>query len=159
MASNLSGETVNAYQQLKQRKQSILKNRAQTKSPRLAIRDSGSTTWVVQSHIDWIDAAGDYMCVHANGKTHIMRSTMKALESQLDAGTLQRIHRSTIVNINKIKCMQAHINGEYFLTLDSGQVVKLSRSYKHKLAKLKPKQQVGGGLANPQQITTRNIRG
>ena len=76
------------------------------------------------------------MCVHANGETYIMRSTMKALEAQLDATTLQRIHRSTIVNIRKIQRMQAHINGEYFLTLDCGQVVKLSRSYKHKLGAL-----------------------
>lgn len=127
---------MSTYQQLKQRKQSILRSRAQAQAPRLAIRDGGNTTWVVQSQIDWIDAAGDYMCVHANGKTHIMRSTMKSLETQLDVNTLQRIHRSTIVNINKIQRMQSHINGEYFLTLDCGRVAKLSRSYKHKLAQL-----------------------
>ncbi len=136
MVSNLSGEKVNTYQQLKQRKQRILQNHAQSQAPRLAIRDGGTTTWVIQEQIDWIDAAGDYMCVHANGETHIMRSTMKALEAQLDTNTLQRIHRSTIINVRKVQRMQAHINGEYFLTLDCGQVVKLSRSYKHKLEAL-----------------------
>jgi two-component system LytT family response regulator len=80
-----------------------------------------------------VDAAGDYMCVHALGETHIMRKTMKELEKELDVEFLQRIHRSTIVNINRVKAMQSHINGEYFLTLDSGHTVKLSRTYKSKL--------------------------
>lgn len=100
---------------------------------KLAIRDGGKTTWVKQEDIDWVDAAGDYMCVHALGETHIMRRTMKQLEAELDAPFLQRIHRSTIVNVKRVKAMQAHMNGEYFLTLDSGHTVKLSRTYKDKL--------------------------
>ncbi len=133
IVSSLSGENVSSYQQLKQQKDKILKAGNSSQSPRLAIRDGGTTTWVLQDNIDWIDAAGDYMCVHENGTTHIMRTTMKALEAELDADILQRIHRSTIVNIHKVQRMQSHINGEYFLTLDCGEVVKLSRSYKHKL--------------------------
>ena len=100
---------------------------------KLAIRDAGKTTWVRQEDIEWVDAAGDYMCVHALGETHIMRKTMKELERELDADFLQRIHRSTIVNINHVKAMQSHINGEYFLTLEGGHTVKLSRTYKDKL--------------------------
>ena len=72
-------------------------------------------------------------CVHANGETHIMRKTMKELEKELDASFLQRIHRSTIVNIHCVKEMQSHINGEYFLTLENGHTIKLSRTYKDKL--------------------------
>jgi len=136
VVSNLSGENVNSYQQLEQHKNKILRNSNQQQIPKLAIRDAGTTTWVIQDNIDWIDAAGDYMCVHENGKTHIMRTTMKALEAELNADILQRIHRSTIVNIHKVQRMQSHINGEYFLTLNCGEVVKLSRSYKHKLATL-----------------------
>jgi two-component system LytT family response regulator len=102
--------------------------------PRLAIRDGGRTIWVPQQDIEWIDAAGDYMCVHARGETHIMRTTMKKLESELDPEILQRIHRSTIVNIHKVTEMRAHINGEYFLTLEGGHRIKLSRSYKDKLS-------------------------
>jgi two-component system LytT family response regulator len=101
--------------------------------PRLAIRDGGKTTWIRQADIEWIDAAGDYMCVHVGGETHIMRKTMKSLEKELDSSILLRIHRSTIVNIHQVKDMQAHINGEYFLTLKRGHTVKLSRSYKDRL--------------------------
>jgi len=100
---------------------------------RLAIRDAGRTTWVLQRDIEWIDAAGDYMCVHAGGETHIMRKTMKQLETELDASILQRVHRSTIVNIDQVRELKPHINGEYFLTLKAGHTVKLSRSYKDKL--------------------------
>ncbi len=100
---------------------------------RLAIRDGGRTTWVDQQDIERIDAAGDYMCVQSKGKTYIMRKTMKKLEKELDGSILQRIHRSTIVNIRQVREMEAHINGEYFLTLESGHRVKLSRTYKNKL--------------------------
>jgi len=62
-----------------------------------------------------------------------MRKTMKELERELDDSILQRIHRSTIVNIKHVKEMESHINGEYFLTLLSGHRVKLSRTYKDKL--------------------------
>ena len=94
---------------------------------------AGRTTWIPQDEIEWIDAAGDYMCVHAGGETHIMRMTMKMLEASLDPDYLHRIHRSTIVNIHQVKEMRAHINGEYFLTLNGGHTVKLSRTYKDKL--------------------------
>ena len=86
-----------------------------------------------QEDIEWIDAAGDYMCVQAKGTTYIMRKTMKELEKELDGKILQRIHRSTIVNITQVREMESHINGEYFLTLESGHRVKLSRTYKDKL--------------------------
>ncbi len=99
----------------------------------LVIKDGARSTAIPQDQIEWIDAAGDYMCVHAGGKTHIMRSTMKKLETELDSSLLQRIHRSTIVNIREVVDMQPHINNEYFLTLKCGHTVKLSRSYKDKL--------------------------
>ncbi|MEJ2534525.1 MAG: LytTR family DNA-binding domain-containing protein [Gammaproteobacteria bacterium] len=104
---------------------------------RLAIRDAGETTHVRQEDIEWVDAAGDYMCVHANGETHIMRVTMKQLERDLDADFLQRVHRSTIVNVRRVESLRPHINGEYFLTLHGGHTVKLSRSYRGKLRYLR----------------------
>jgi two-component system LytT family response regulator len=100
---------------------------------RLAIRDGGRTVRVEVGHIRWIDAAGDYMCIHTNSETHILRATMRELEQQLDTRRFQRVHRSTIVNIDRVKAMRAHINGEYFLTLDCGHELKLSRSYKDKI--------------------------
>ena len=100
---------------------------------RLAIKDGSSTTFVPIKDIDWIDAAGDYMCVHVLGKTHIMRTTMKELESKLDPGVFQRIHRSTIVNLNRVEKVSSHINGEFHLTLQCGSSLKMSRSYKEKV--------------------------
>jgi two-component system LytT family response regulator len=104
---------------------------------RLAIRDGSKTTRIRQEDIEWVDAAGDYMCVHALGETHIMRITMKQLERELDADFLQRIHRSTIVNVKRVRSMRPHINGEYFLDLDGGHTIKLSRSYRNKLRYLR----------------------
>jgi len=130
LVSQISGQQVRSMRELKARGVDRLKKK---ETPKLAIRDGGRTTWVKQEDIEWIDAAGDYMCVHADGETFIMRMTMKKLEDQLDSAILQRVHRSTIVNVNCVRQMQAHINGEYFLTLNSGHTVKLSRSYKDKL--------------------------
>lgn len=130
LISDISGKPIDAIAALEQQE---LADLVKKDPPRLAIRDSGRTTWVNQKDIEWIDAAGDYMCVQALGVTHIMRQTMKQLEQELDAGILQRIHRSTIINIKRVREMESHINGEYFLTLDSGHRVKLSRTYKDKL--------------------------
>ena len=130
LVSEITGQPIRSIEDIRDKGISNLQRKDAKK---LAIRDGGKTTWVKQSEIEWIDAAGDYMCVHANGETHIMRKTMKELEAELDSDFLQRIHRSTIVNLNHIKEMQSHINGEYFLTLSSGHTVKLSRTYKTKL--------------------------
>ena len=130
LVSDISGETISSFTELEGKDVAEL---AHKEPSRLAIRDGGHTTWVNQDDIECIDAAGDYMCVRAQGVTHIMRKTMKELETELDASILQRIHRSTIVNVRQVKEMESHINGEYFLTLESGHRVKLSRTYKHKL--------------------------
>lgn len=100
---------------------------------RLAIKDGSSITFVPVRDIDWIDAAGDYMCVHVQGKTHIMRTTMKELEAKLDPTIFQRIHRSTIVNLERVERVSSHINGEFHLTLKCGTALKMSRSYKDKV--------------------------
>lgn len=130
LVSQISGESISSFADLEEKKISELVNKEPS---RLAIRDGGRTTWVNQEDIEWIDAAGDYMCVQANGITYIMRKTMKELEKELDENILQRIHRSTIVNVRLVTEMESHINGEYFLTLNSGHRVKLSRTYKDKL--------------------------
>lgn len=103
------------------------------KVDRLAIKDGSSVTFVPVRDIDWIDAAGDYMCVHANGDTHIMRITMKDLEAKLDPTIFQRVHRSTIVNLERVDKVSSHNNGEFHLTLSCGSSLKMSRSYKDKV--------------------------
>ena len=130
LVGQITGRAVGSMEDIRRAGVDRLKRK---EAPKLAIRDAGSTTWLKQDEIDWIDAAGDYMCVHANGETFILRSTMKKLEAELDPDILQRVHRSTIVNVKRVREMHAHINGEYFLTLSNGHTVKLSRSYKDKL--------------------------
>ncbi len=99
----------------------------------LPIRQGRETIRVTTSAIEWIDAAGDYMCIHADGHTHILRGTMKDLETYLNPRLFQRVHRSTIVNLRRVKSLRAHMNGEYFLSLDCGHELKLSRTYRDKV--------------------------
>ena len=96
----------------------------------LRIKDRGHITIVSISEVEYIDAAGDYMCIHTNDKTHILRETMKVMEKRLDPKIFQRIHRSTIINLNKVKEVKPHSNGECYLLLENGQDLKVSRSYK-----------------------------
>ena len=103
---------------------------------KLTIKDGDQITIVPVVEIDWVDAAGDYMCVHARGETYVMRVTMKDLEKQLDPSVFQRIHRSTLININRVVKLISHINGEFFVTLESGARLKMSRTYKDKLQHL-----------------------
>jgi two-component system LytT family response regulator len=102
----------------------------------LPIRDDAGTVRIDVKSIDWIDAAGDYMCVHADGRTYVLRETMKSLEAVLDPKLFQRVHRSTIVNVSRVRRLRPHTNGEYFLTLDDGQEIKLSRSYRDRVDQL-----------------------
>ncbi|HVF16961.1 MAG TPA: LytTR family DNA-binding domain-containing protein [Steroidobacteraceae bacterium] len=102
----------------------------------LPIREDTDTVRVNVASIDWIDAAGDYMCVHADGRTYVLRETMKSLEAILDPKVFQRVHRSTIVNISRVRRLRPHTNGEYFLTLEDGQEIKLSRSYRDRVDQL-----------------------
>jgi len=99
----------------------------------LPIRVGRETVRLDVTTIDWIDAAGDYMCLHAAGQTHVLRATMKELEEILDPDVFQRVHRSTIVNLARVRSLRPHVNGECFLRLQSGQEIKLSRSFRDKV--------------------------
>jgi two-component system LytT family response regulator len=105
----------------------------QARNSVLPIREGRETIRLDTKSIDWIDAAGDYMCIHAGSRTHILRGTMKELEDVLDPRLFQRVHRSTIVNLARVKTLRSHMNGEYFLTLDGGHELKLSRTYRDKV--------------------------
>lgn len=102
---------------------------------KLAIRDGREQCCVEVADIDWVDAAGDYMCVHAAGDTYVLRGTMKQLEQVLDPGTFVRVHRSAIVNRHRVRSLTPHRNGEYFLKLECDHELKLSRKYKTNLAR------------------------
>lgn len=96
----------------------------------LHIKDRGRIIIVDVKDVDFIDAAGDYMCIHSKGDTHILREKMKVMERKLDPVQFQRIHRSTIINLDRVSEVHPHANGECFLVLKSGQELKVSRSYK-----------------------------
>ena len=102
---------------------------------KLAVRDGGRTVRVDLHSIRWIDAAGDYMCLTTADQTLILRETMKDLERRLDPRKFQRVHRSTIVNLDNVRQVKPHTNGECFLTLASGATVKVSRSYRDVVAR------------------------
>ncbi len=101
----------------------------------LNIKDRGQIFRVDVGDIERIDAAGDYMCIYTADQTLILRETMKDLEKRLDPRKFQRIHRSTIVNLDNIKSVKPHTNGECFLVLGSNTQVKVSRSYREVVAR------------------------
>lgn len=99
------------------------------------IKDRGQIFRVDVDTIERIDAAGDYMCIYTGDNTLILRETMKDLEKRLDPRRFQRVHRSTIVNLDLVKQVKPHTNGECFLVLNSGASVKVSRSYRDVVAR------------------------
>ncbi len=99
------------------------------------VKDQGQIFRVDVDTIERIDAAGDYMCIYTGGETLILRETMKDLEKRLDPRRFQRVHRSTIVNLDLVRQVKPHTNGECFLVLESGAQVKVSRSYRDVVAR------------------------
>ena len=97
---------------------------------KLIVRDGGEVHLIPFDDIDWIDAAGDYMCIHSCNDTHVMRITMKELEERLQNENFVRIHRSTIVNIHKIESIQLLTKGECELQLPGNVKLKVSRNYR-----------------------------
>jgi two-component system LytT family response regulator len=87
--------------------------------------------------ISWIEAAGDYMCVHTLQGTHIIRKTLKQFEQELDPNLFPRVNRSAMINMSKLKRLTPNSNGEYLAQLTSGDSVKVSRKYKFKLEELR----------------------
>ena len=99
------------------------------------IKDRGKIFRVDVDTIEVVEAAGDYMCIKTGDNTLILRQTMKDLEKRLDPRRFQRVHRSTIVNLDQVRQVKPHTNGECFLVLESGGQVKVSRSYRDVVAR------------------------
>ena len=97
---------------------------------KIIIKDRDSITLLKQLDIEWIDAAGDYTCLHVGGVTHIKRCTLKDLLIDLDPEIFKRVHRSTIVNLNYVTKVIPHTKGEYFLLLGEFDQIKVSRKYR-----------------------------
>lgn len=97
---------------------------------KIVIKERDEITLLKQVDIEWIDAAGDYVCLHAEGETHIKRSTLKDLLDELDPAIFKRVHRSTIVNLNYILKVIPHTKGEFFLQIGEFERIKVSRNYR-----------------------------
>ncbi|RUO38316.1 DNA-binding response regulator [Aliidiomarina shirensis] len=132
VAEITGGDVEEILQQLAEGKAPLIENYPE----HIAIKDSGEITRVAINSIEWIDAAGDYMCIHAANQTHILRRTMKELEQELNPRLFQRIHRSAIVNLGQVEKLCSRQNGEYHLVLQNGQELKVSRSYKDRIKQL-----------------------
>jgi two-component system LytT family response regulator len=100
---------------------------------RLVVKSGSRVTILGVKDIDWIEADGDYVRIHCGRAWHVLRETMKRLESQVDPARFVRIHRSTIVNVERIKELQPYFHGEYVVVLHDGTHLKLSRGYKQHL--------------------------
>jgi two-component system, LytTR family, response regulator len=100
---------------------------------RLVIKSGGRVFFLRAADIEWIEAAGNYVKLHVGADTHIFRETMNALEARLDSSVFFRIHRSHIVNIERVRELQPWFNGEYVVFLTSGARLTLSRGYRDKL--------------------------
>jgi two-component system LytT family response regulator len=103
------------------------------KPDRLVIKSAGQVTFVKISDIDWIEAADYYASIHVRSQTHLLRRRMSELEEELDPGDFCRIHRSSIVNLNRIGGLEVNKDGEYEVVLDNGTKLRLSRRYRKEL--------------------------
>jgi two-component system LytT family response regulator len=100
---------------------------------RLVIKTGGRVFFLATEEVDWIEAEGNYVSVHTAKKSYLLRETISSLETQLDPKKFIRIHRSTIVNISRIRELQSWSHGEYHVILYNGKELTLSRNYRENL--------------------------
>jgi two-component system LytT family response regulator len=106
---------------------------ADRKSDRMVVKSGGRLFFLRSDEIDWVEAAGNYVRVHVGTESHLLRDTMNAIETRLNPDVFFRIHRSRIVNIERVKELQPWFNGEYVVILRNGTKLTLSRGYREKL--------------------------
>ena len=100
---------------------------------RLAIKGVGEIVFVKISEIDWIEAADYYACLHVGARTCLLRRSLAELEQELNENMFCRIHRSTIVNLDRVRGLEVNQDGEYEVVLDGGNRLRLSRRYRKQL--------------------------
>jgi two-component system LytT family response regulator len=100
---------------------------------RLVVKSGGRVFFLRTDEIDWIEAAGNYVRLHLGEESHLFRETMNRMESRLDSRRFVRIHRSRIVNTERVKELQPWFNGEHVVVLQNGTRLTLSRGYREKL--------------------------
>ena len=100
---------------------------------RLAVRSRDRFLLVKTEEIDWLEAAGNYVEVHARGREYLLRSTVANLERRLDPARFVRIHRSTIVNLDRVAEIRSDAHGDYDVTLTGGKVLRMTRNFSERL--------------------------
>lgn len=100
---------------------------------RVVIKEAGRLSFLGVEEIDWVEAEDMYVRLHVGGKSHLIRGTMGGLEARLDPSRFLRIHRSTIINVTRVKELHPLFHGEYVITLLDGTRLNSGRSYREKL--------------------------
>jgi len=109
---------------------------SQNPEPRLVVKSAGRVTFLRTADIDWIEAADYYACLHVGGRSHLIRRSMADLERELDAKIFCRIHRSAIVNVNRIQELRLDSNGDYEAVLKDHKEIKVSRPCREHLQEM-----------------------
>jgi two-component system LytT family response regulator len=122
-----------ALDRAKQRLVSSKNKDTPTQFERLAIKSVGQVAFVKVSEIDWIEAADYYACLHVGPKTHLLRRSMAELEQELNPAVFSRIHRSTIVNLERVRGLKLGEDGEYDVLLEDGARLRVSQRYRKQL--------------------------
>ena len=115
-----------------------LKGDRPARTDRLVVKSGGRLFFLRADEIDWIEAAGNYVRLHVGTDAHLLRETMNSIEARLNPEIFFRIHRSHIVNIERIKELQPWFNGEYVVILRDGTKLTLSRGYREKVQERVP---------------------
>jgi two-component system LytT family response regulator len=102
---------------------------------RIVIKSDGEIVCLKPHEIDWAESAGNYVCLHVGGATHILRETITALESRLGSRQFMRVHRSTLVNVDRIKTLRPSLYGDYSILLRDGTKLTLSRGFRESVLK------------------------
>lgn len=132
-----------AQSQIRQERSSALSHRLLTlldditpeRKPleRIVIKSGGRVFFLKSDEIDWVEAAGNYVKLHTSAQAHLLRETMNSIEAQLDRNRFARIHRSFIVNIERIRELNPLFHGDYSVKLEDGTELTLSRTYRSRL--------------------------
>lgn len=106
---------------------------------RFMIKSSNRVVFIKANEVDWIESAANYALLHVGDKTHLVRETMRALETKLCPDTFQRVSRSAIVNLERVKELQPLGKGQYVIILNNGKQLTMTRGIRDLQTSLEPR--------------------
>jgi two-component system LytT family response regulator len=106
---------------------------ARPRVERFLVKERGRSSFLAVAEIDWIEAAGNYLKLHARSGTHLVRATMKEIEARLDPARFARIHRTALVNLDRVRYLEPASHGDQQVVLQSGETLTLSRRFRDRL--------------------------